>query len=144
MITIGNEKVFTKAEMEFGYRKSKIKNYIITEVELQLKKDNKEKIFSKMQEYAKYRKEKQPIEMQNAGSTFKRGKDFITAQLIEQAGLKGYHIGDAEVSTKHSGFVINKANATADEVLQVVEHIKNEIYQKFHKKIELEIEIIGE
>ena len=97
-----------------------------------------------MEEYALYRKEKQPIEYPSAGSTFKRGNDFITAKLIDEAGLKGYHIGDAEVSTKHGGFVINKGNATAKDVLELIEHVKNEVYNKFKKRIELEIEIIGE
>lgn len=142
----GNEKTFTNEEMKFGYRKSKLKEekYIVTEVELKLTKGNKEEIRAKMEEYATYRKEKQPIEFPSAGSTFKRGKDFITAQLIDQAGLKGYTIGGAEVSTKHSGFIINKGNATAQDVLQLVEHVKDEVYKKFNQKIELEIELIGE
>ena len=97
-----------------------------------------------MQEYAKYRKEKQPIEFPSAGSTFKRGEDFITAKLIDEIGLKGYAIGDAQVSTKHSGFVINKGNATAKDVLKLVACIKNKVYEKCKKEIELEIEIIGE
>ena len=92
----------------------------------------------------KYRKEKQPIEYPSAGSTFKRGDNFITAQLIEQAGLKGFSIGDAEISNKHSGFIINKGNATAKDVIQLIEHIKKTVYEKFNKNIELEIEIIGE
>lgn len=96
-----------------------------------------------MQEYAKFRKEKQPIEYPSAGSTFKRGTDFITAKLIDEAGLKGYHIGDAEVSTKHAGFVINKGNATAKNVLQLVQEIQVQVRKKFDKEIELEIEVIG-
>lgn len=141
----GNEKVFSNKEMEFSYRKSKLKKekYILTEAELELQKGKKEEIQKKMEEYANYRKEKQPIEFPSAGSTFKRGNDFITAKLIEEAGLKGYSIGDAEVSTKHSGFIINKGNATAKDVLELVEYIKEKVYEKFQKKIELEIEIIG-
>lgn len=141
----GNEKVFLNEEMEFSYRKSKLKKekYIVTEVELELQKGNKEEINKKMEEYKEYRKEKQPIEFPSAGSTFKRGNDFITAKLIEEAGLKGYSIGDAEVSTKHSGFIINKGNATANDVLQLIEYVKEKVYEKFQKKIELEIEIIG-
>lgn len=96
-----------------------------------------------MDEFAKYRKEKQPIEMPSAGSTFKRGEDFITAKLIDDAGLKGFSIGGAEVSTKHSGFVVNKGNATAKDVLDLVEYIKEKIEEKFHKKIELEVKIVG-
>ena len=142
----GNEKEFTNQELDFSYRNSifKKEKYIITEATLQLAKGNKEEIKAKMEEYAKYRKEKQPIEYPSAGSTFKRGKDFITAQLIDEAGLKGYSIGDAEVSVKHSGFVINKGNATAKDVLELVEYIKDKVYEKFKKEIELEIEIIGE
>lgn len=141
----GKEKEFTNQELEFDYRSSifKKEKYIITEVTLALEKGQKEKIKAKMDEYATYRKEKQPIEYPSAGSTFKRGNDFITAKLIDEAGLKGYAIGDAEVSTKHSGFIINKGDATAEEVLALVEQIKDTVYKKFEKKIELEIEIIG-
>lgn len=141
----GKEKIFTNEELEFTYRSSifKKEKYIITEIELELQKGQEEQIKAKMEEYAQYRKEKQPIEYPSAGSTFKRGNDFITAKLIDEAGLKGYHIGDAEVSTKHSGFVINKGNATAKDILKLIDHVKKEVYKKFQKQIELEIEIIG-
>lgn len=142
----GKEKEFAKEELQFDYRTSifKKEKYIIEEVTLVLKKGKKEEIKAKMEEYATYRKEKQPIEYPSAGSTFKRGNDFITAKLIDEAGLKGYAIGDAEVSTKHSGFVINKGKAKAKDVLELVEYIQNRIDEKFDKKIELEIEVIGE
>ena len=142
----GKEKEFTKQELEFDYRSSifKKEKYIITEIVLVLRKGQKEEIKNKMSEYAIYRKEKQPIEYPSAGSTFQRGSDFITAQLIDEAGLKGYKIGDAEVSTKHSGFIINKGNATAEEVLALVKQVEDTVYKKFDKKIELEIEIMGE
>lgn len=141
----GNEKKFTNQDMNFQYRNScfKTKNYIITEVTLELQKGNSEEIKEKMEQYASYRREKQPIEYPSAGSTFKRGSNFITAQLIDQAGLKGYSVGGAEVSTKHSGFVINKGGATAKDVLQLVEYVKEEVKRKFDKEIELEIEVIG-
>ena len=142
----GNEKEFTNEQMEFGYRTSILKKekYIVTEVEMELEKGNKEEIQRKMNEYAKYRKEKQPIEYPSAGSTFKRGKDFITAKLIDDAGLKGYSIGGAQISTKHGGFIINKGNATAKDVIELVQYTKDQIYNEFGKKIELEIELIGE
>lgn len=142
----GNEKEFLNEEAGFGYRKSIFKgnSYIVTEVVLKLKKGKQEEIKEKMNEYAKYRKEKQPIEYPSAGSTFKRGKDYITAKLIDEAGLKGYSIGGAVVSTKHSGFVINRGNATAKDVLELVKYIKDTIEEKFDKKIELEIEVVGE
>lgn len=141
----GNEKEFTNEQMEFGYRTSILKKekYIVTEVEMELEKGNKEEIQRKMNEYAKYRKEKQPIEYPSAGSTFKRGKDFITAKLIDDAGLKGYSIGGAQISTKHGGFIINKGNATAKDVIELVQYTKDQIYNEFGKKIELEIELIG-
>ena len=142
----GNEKVFTNQEMNFTYRGSRLKKqkYIITEVQLELQKGKKENIEEKIKEYLKLRKEKQPIEYASAGSTFKRGENFITAKLIDEAGLKGYSIGGAQVSTKHSGFIINKNNATAKDVLQLANYIEKEIYKQFNKKIELEIEVIGE
>ncbi len=142
----GQEKEFKKEELAFDYRTSLFKKekYIITEVTLELQKGKEEEIKAKMEEYATYRKEKQPIEYPSAGSTFKRGDDFITAKLIDEAGLKGYSIGDAKVSEKHSGFVINKEKATAKEVLELVQKIQNTVYEKFQKKIELEIEVIGE
>ena len=141
----GNEKVFNNQEMKFEYRRSILKEekYIVTEVEIELEKGKTEEIKAKMDEYAKFRKEKQPLEYPSAGSTFKRGEDFITAKLIDEAGLKGYSVGDAEVSTKHAGFVINKGNATAKDVLELVNKVKEEVYKKFQKKIELEVEIIG-
>lgn len=142
----GKEYQFDKEQLGFEYRKSKLKNnkYIVTEVTLILKKGQQDEIKAKMNEYKKYRKEKQPIEYPSAGSTFKRGKDFITAKLIDDAGLKGYKIGGAEVSTKHSGFIINKGNATAKDVLDLIEYIKEQINIKFDKNIETEIELIGD
>lgn len=142
----GNEYEFSNGELKFEYRNSKLKHkkYIITEVNLILNKGNETEIKNKMGEYKKYRKEKQPIEYPSAGSTFKRGEDYITAKLIDEAGLKGYKIGGAEISKKHSGFIINTENATANDVLELVEYVKKEINLKFNKNIELEIEIIGE
>lgn len=142
----GNEKILKNESLEFGYRTSifKKEKYIITSVKFNLKKGNKEEIKAKMDQYSKYRIEKQPIEYPSAGSTFKRGADFITAKLIEDAGLKGYRVGDAEISTKHSGFVINKGNATAKDVLELVRYIEEKIENKYGKKLELEVEIFGQ
>ena len=141
----GNIKEFSNEEMKFEYRKSLLKEekYIVLEVELKLQKGKKEEIQEKIEKYSRYRKEKQPMEYPSAGSTFKRGDDFITAKLIDDAGLKGYSIGGAEVSTKHSGFIINKGNATAKDVLDLVEYVKDEVYKKFGKVIEMEIEVVG-
>ena len=142
----GNVHQFDNEEMQFEYRRSilKDKQYIILEAHMEFRKGNKEDIKKKMEEYSNYRREKQPIEYPSAGSTFKRGTDYITAKLIDEAGLKGYSIGGAEVSSKHAGFIINKGNATAKDILELIEYVKYNIEKKYNKKIELEIEIIGE
>lgn len=133
-------------EHMFSYRHSifcKNKNVIVS-TRLKLKYGNSKIIKEKMQEYANFRKEKQPLDMPSAGSTFKRGEDFITAKLIDECGLKGYSIGDAEVSNKHAGFIVNKGKATAEDVLKLVNYVKNTVYEKTNKNIKLEIEVIGE
>ena len=133
-------------QQQFTYRNSIFNNkkYIILETVLKLHKGNKEEIQAKMDEYLASRKEKQPIGIPNAGSTFKRGEDFITAKLIDECGLKGYSVGDAEVSTKHAGFIVNKGEATANDVLKLTKYVQKTVYEKTGKKIELEIEILGE
>ena len=142
----GNIKQFENKDMEFDYRRSMLKDkkYIVLEVGMQFEKGTEKDIRQKMEEYATYRKEKQPIEYPSAGSTFKRGSDYITAKLIDEAGLKGFSIGGAEVSEKHAGFIINKGNATAKDILELIEYVRNKVYEKYNKEIELEIEIIGE
>lgn len=135
---------FTNEEAEFTYRHSKFSNgeYIILQAKMLLQKGSKEEIKTKMDEYAQYRKEKQPIEYPSAGSTFKRGTDFITAKLIDEAGLKGYSIGGAKVSEKHAGFIINTGDATSQDVLDLAKYITDKVYEKFRKKIEFEIRIL--
>lgn len=142
----GNIKKFENSQIQFEYRNSIFsrEKYIILEAELQLQKGNEEEIASKMQEYANWRKEKQPLEYPNAGSTFKRGEDFITAALIDQCGLKGYTVGGAQISNKHAGFIINTGEAKASEVLELIEIAQKEVFKKFGKEIKLEIEVIGE
>ena len=133
-------------QAKFEYRNSLFahKDYIIVETEIQLEEGNAEEIKEKMTEYANYRKEKQPIEYPSAGSTFKRGADFITAKLIDECGLKGYQIGGAQISEKHAGFIINKENATAKDVIELMKYTKEQVYKKFGKVIESEIVTIGD
>lgn len=146
MDEMGEIKTIKNKDCEFDYRHSLFsdKNYIIIQAILKLKKGNKKEIKAKMDDYAESRKTKQPITVPSAGSTFKRGEDFITAKLIDECGLKGYSVGDAEVSTLHAGFIVNKGNATASDILKLIEHVKCEVFKKFNKKIELEIEVLGE
>lgn len=142
----GNIKEFSNKQMKFEYRNSILskENYIVLEVALELEQGKAEEIKQKMTEYLNFRKEKQPLEFPNAGSTFKRGSDFITAKLIDEAGLKGFKVGGAEISTKHAGFVVNTKDATAQDVLKLVKYVQDKVYEKFNKKIELEIEILGD
>ena len=149
-VTVLNEKgeinILTNEECEFSYRHSRFTNSkeIVIKVTLELPLGNEAEIKAKMDEYAQSRREKQPLNLPSAGSTFKRGSDFITAKLIDECGLKGYTSGDAQVSTLHAGFVVNLGNATAQDVLNVVNHVKQVVLEKTGKQIELEIELLGE
>ena len=147
MDEFGNIKVLSNEEQKFSYRKSIFQEQKLivleTELELNVEEDSAE-IKRKMNENFESRKEKQPLNFPSAGSTFKRGEDFITAKLIDECGLKGYSIGGAQISEKHAGFVVNTGNATAQDVLELCEYVKKKVYEKFEKKIELEIEILGE
>ena len=142
----GKKKVIDNEGHCFEYRNSIFskKNGIILETVLRLKKGEKEKIEAKMAEISESRKEKQPIDKPSAGSSFKRGSDFVTAKLIDEAGLKGMSIGGAEISNKHAGFIVNNGNATADDVLELTKLVQEKIWEKYGKKVELEIEVLGE
>ena len=144
--TDGNIGEFNNEKQNFSYRNSvfKTNNCIVVSTKLSLKVGNKLEIKKQMDELLQKRKEAQPIEFPNAGSTFKRGTDFITAKLIDEAGLKGYKIGGAMVSEKHAGFVINTGSATAKDILNLIDNIKHKVLEKFNVNIEEEIEVIGE
>ena len=133
-------------EHKFEYRNSIFskKDYIILETTLKLSKGTKDEINAKMDEYMKSRKEKQPLEFPNAGSTFKRKGDIITAKLIDECGLKGVSVGDACVSEKHAGFIINKGKATASDILELIDKIKKVVKEKQNIDIELEVLVLGE
>lgn len=141
-----NIHVLENKDMDFSYRHSRFKENreIILSATLELEKGNSEEIKEKMDLYKTSRIEKQPIDMPSAGSTFKRGSNFITAQLIDEAGLKGYSIGGAQVSLKHAGFIVNTGNATAEDILSLIDYVTKVIYEKFEKIIELEVEVLGE
>ena len=138
--------VLKNEDLQFEYRHSILfnKKYIVIEIKLVLHRGNYDQKKKKMDEYKKYRIEKQPIEYPSAGSTFKRGTNYITAKLIDEANLKGYTIGGAQVSEKHAGFIINKGNATAKDILELIEYVKEKVYETSKEKIDLEVEIVGE
>ena len=135
---------FSNKQCEFEYRNSiffKL-NCVILQTKLKLEYGNKKEIQNKIKELVIQRKEKQPLEYPNAGSTFKRGTDFITAKIIDECGLKGYSIGGAEVSQKHAGFIINKNNATSKDILDLIKYVQSIVKEKTGKEIKLEIEVI--
>ncbi|MBQ4110647.1 MAG: UDP-N-acetylmuramate dehydrogenase [Clostridia bacterium] len=133
------------SELDFYHRHSVFTDTkcVILETVLKLEKGNKDEISDKMKEITKKRKDKQPLEYPSAGSTFKRPVGCFAAALIEEAGLKGRAVGDAEVSVKHSGFVINKGNAAAADVLELIDIIKDTVKKKFNVELELEVQIVG-
>ena len=137
--------VLENSEQNFSYRDSVFsdKKHIILETKLKLPYGNKEEIQAKMNEYNNSRREKQP-DLPSAGSTFKRGEDYITAKLIDECGLKGYKIGGAQVSEKHAGFIVNTGNATAQDIIELINYVKKVVHEKTGKNIELEVEILGE
>lgn len=133
-------------ELEFSYRNSIIskKNYIVLEVRLELSKGNYEEIREVANDLSRRRRTKQPLHLPSAGSTFKRPPGHYASKLIQDAGLKGVRIGGAEVSELHSGFVVNVDNATASDVINLIEHIQESVYDKFGVLLEPEVKIIGE
>ncbi|SHF25778.1 UDP-N-acetylmuramate dehydrogenase [Thermoanaerobacter uzonensis DSM 18761] len=142
----GSILILSNEEMKFSYRHSIIqeKDWIVLRGWLSLTKGKYEDIKSKMEELNAKRRERQPLEYPSAGSTFKRPPGYYAGKLIEEAGLKGYSIGGAKVSEKHSGFIINTGNATFYDVLNLIEHIQKVVKEKFGVELVPEIKIIGE
>ncbi len=132
-------------DCDFSYRHSKFENMntIILSATMVFNKGDKEEIKRTMDAYLQKRLETQPYDKPNAGSTFKRGDGFITAMLIDEAGLKGYSIGGAQVSEKHAGFIINKGNATAKDILDLIKYVQDTVMEKYGKAIEPEVRILG-
>lgn len=131
---------------EFDYRTSVMQKEgeIVTSVYLKLKKGDKTKIKSQMDEYAKQRREKQPLSMPSAGSVFKRPTGFFAGKLIEDSGLKGYKIGGAQVSEKHCGFIVNTGNATAKDVIDLIHAVQKKVKEEFNVNLETEVKVVGE
>lgn len=127
----GEQHIASNEEMEFSYRKSALSDTgcIVTGGTIKLETGKREEISAKMADLAKRRREKQPLEFPSAGSTFKRPVGNYAGTLIENAGLKGYTIGGAQVSTKHAGFIINTGTATTDDILRLIEHVKETVYK---------------
>lgn len=142
----GEEKTLSNEELDLSYRHSCIeeKGYIVVEATIRLNLKEKEQIFAEMEDIRKRRMEKQPLEFPSAGSTFKRPEGYFAGKLIQDSGLSGASVGGAQVSEKHNGFVINKGNATAQDVLTLIENVKKEVYRQFQVELVPEVKIIGE
>ena len=133
------------SECEFSYRHSifmENQNLIVLFATFELKKGNPNEIKAKMDEYKAKRMASQPLEYPSAGSTFKRPEGYFAGKLIEDAGLKGFSIGGAQVSEKHAGFVVNKGGATADDIKNLVAYIQKTVKEKFDVSLECEIEFV--
>ena len=142
----GAFRVYSGEEMRFGYRTSRVKEEpsVVTRVTMELTPGNTEEILARMDDLAKQRRDKQPLEFPSAGSTFKRPEGYFAGKLIEDAGLKGLRRGDAEVSAKHSGFIINRGNATAAQIRQLIEEVQQKVYEDSGVLLEREVIYLGE
>ncbi len=142
----GEVKNIPAGELELSYRHSVIpeKGYVVLSVTYALQKGRMEDIQARMDELKEKRIAKQPLEYPSAGSTFKRPEGYFAGKLIEDAGLKGYSVGGARVSEKHSGFVINAGNATAADVRALMSHVQETVMEKFGVWLEPEVKFVGE
>lgn len=136
----------SKEDLELGYRSSIVmkKNYIVLSAKFKLQVGDVNKIKDTVDDLTCKRESKQPLEYPSAGSTFKRPEGYFAGKLIQDAGLKGYRLGGAAVSEKHSGFVINKNNATAKDILDLIKYIQSEVKRQFNVDLHPEVRIIGE
>ena len=142
----GNIGVLTKDQLDLGYRRSAYTDNgcTIISATLKLQKGDNTEIKEAMNDKLRRRKEKQPLEFPSAGSTFKRPEGYFAGALIEDCNLKGYTIGGAQVSEKHAGFVINRGGATSTDILNLIKHIQDTVFEKHGVKLETEVKIIGE
>ena len=140
-----DDRIFTNEEMEMSYRHSILEEngYIAVEATLELTKGDRTAILAEMKELATKRNTKQPVTYPSAGSTFKRPEGHFAGKLVEDAGLKGVSVGGAEVSTLHSGFIINKGGATATDILELIALVQNRVYDEFGVELKPEVRIIG-
>ena len=137
---------FGTDELEFSYRHSVIqqRDLIVLDVTMKLAAGDQKIIDDRMSELAVARRTKQPLEYPSAGSTFKRPEGYFAGKLIMDAGLRGYRVGDAQVSEKHCGFVVNRGNATADDVIKLIDDVKAKVSEEYDVVLEPEVRMIGE
>lgn len=141
----GEPREYTKEQMAFGYRRSRLTEEagIVLETEFTLHPGRTEEIQARMEELKEKRVLKQPLEYASAGSTFKRPEGHFAGKLIEDAGLRGFRIGDAQVSEKHCGFVINRGNASASEIAEVIRQVQDRVYAHSGVRLQTEVKFLG-
>jgi UDP-N-acetylmuramate dehydrogenase len=140
----GTLKDVPASAIPFSYRHARVPRGIVTGVWLQLTPGVKDHIQTVVKDYLRYRKDTQPLTMPNAGCAFKNPKPDAAGRLIEAAGLKGFRIGDAQVSEKHANFIVNRGDARADDVMALIAHVRRTVQSKAGVKLELELKIVGE
>lgn len=133
------------AELDLSYRHSIIpeRGYLVVSAVLELHPGKAEEIRAVMEDLKEKRVSKQPLEYPSAGSTFKRPEGYFAGKLIQDAGLSGFSVGDAQVSEKHCGFVINRGEATAADVADLIRKVQEQVYEKFQVKLEPEVRMLG-
>ena len=141
----GEPREYTKEQMAFGYRRSRLTEEagIVLETEFTLHPGRTEESQARMEELKEKRVLKQPLEYASAGSTFKRPEGHFAGKLIEDAGLRGFRIGDAQVSEKHCGFVINRGNASASEIAEVIRQVQDRVYAHSGVRLQTEVKFLG-
>ena len=142
----GEIQVLEAEELNFGYRHSAIleKEAIVLEVTVELETGESDAIKARMDELKVQRITKQPLEYGSAGSTFKRPEGYFAGKLIQDAGLRGFQVGGAQVSEKHCGFVINKKNATANDIAELMKQVSQKVEEEFGVKLEPEVKRVGD
>ena len=142
----GNIKVYTNEEMDFSYRHSLAgeKDLIVLEASFELKEGDREKIYEDFEDFDYKRSSRQPLDRYSAGSTFKRPEGYFASKLIDEAGLRGFTINQAQVSEKHTGFLINIENSTCENMLELIKVVQKIILDKYSVKLEREVKLIGE
>ncbi|MCD8098623.1 MAG: UDP-N-acetylmuramate dehydrogenase [Lachnospiraceae bacterium] len=141
----GTEQNYSGDEMQFGYRRSRVaaEGGIVLEVELELAEGEPESIRARMEELKQKRLAKQPLEYPSAGSTFKRLEGYFAGKLIEDAQLRGFRVGGAQVSEKHCGFVINRGDATASQIWELIGEVQRRVYEQSGVRLEPEVKLLG-
>jgi UDP-N-acetylmuramate dehydrogenase len=142
----GTLRVMLPEDLRFGYRKSALQGTrtLVVEVAMELRPGDPAEIRARMADFTHQRESKQPLSFPSAGSVFKRPPGHYVGPMVEELGLKGYRIGDAQVSEKHAGFIVNCGAATAHDVLSLIRHVQDSVHARYGVSLETEVRVIGE